>query len=113
MQIKIQKFLTRQNLQLFTFTAACVVGSFVMGIKSAGDVHTIEQIEAMQASVLETTMQGDMNADGSVTVSDAILLLQMIQDTTLITAHALQADPSRDGELTVSDAVLLLQSLLH
>lgn len=84
----------------------CVVASFAVGIRTSGNVQTIAPSEAGGIN-----MKGDMNTDGTVTIHDAILLLDIAQGYTEPTAEQLLADPNGDGQLTVDDAVRILHDV--
>ncbi len=58
------------------------------------------------------TMYGDLNFDGSCTVSDAILLMKVIaEEGNLCAAAYANADCEADGMLTMADMTLMLQTL--
>ncbi len=112
MQNKLQTLLSRRNLHLFAFATICVVGSFLIGIQSAGDIKPVLHTEAQPASVLShTPTEGDIDGDGQVTLQDVVDLLQMIQRTRPLTQQSIAADPDHDGELTVSDAIAIIDRL--
>ncbi|MDR2360918.1 MAG: dockerin type I domain-containing protein [Oscillospiraceae bacterium] len=55
-------------------------------------------------------LQGDVNGDGSVTISDAVLLMQSLTGT-IAASLPDGADVNGDGSVTIADAVLLMQIL--
>lgn len=83
-----------------------VIGSFALGVQTAGDIETVQSSAAEDAVVV-----GDIDGDGVVTVRDAIVILEFTQDNESPTNRQLQSDPNIDGILTVDDAVMILQSL--
>jgi hypothetical protein len=84
----------------------CVLTSFSLGIKTAGDVQTIAPSEAGGMHIT-----GDMDEDGRLTVHDAINILEIAQGYKEATPEQLMADPNGDGQLTVDDAVRLLHDI--
>ena len=83
-----------------------VVASFGLGIKSAGDVHTVQVSSATDESV-----RGDLTGDGTVDAHDAIAILEIAQGYRTATPAELRADPNDNGYLTVDDAIRILRSL--
>jgi hypothetical protein len=58
------------------------------------------------------TMFNDVDLDGQVTVSDAVLLMRAVtEDKALCAAAYANADCDADGELTIADVTLILQAL--
>lgn len=96
----------RRNLRLLAIGAACIVSSFVIGIKTAGDVQPVSLIEAGGPAVA-----GDVDGSGSVDLRDVILILEVSQGYVDATSDQLEADPNGDGALTVDDALRLLSTL--
>lgn len=84
----------------------CIISSFSIGIRTAGNVETIapSQAEGTQRS-------GDINLDGVITLHDAIELLEIAEGYTTPTPEQLLADPNGDGQLTVEDAIRLLYDI--
>jgi len=112
MQTKLQRLLSRRNLSLAAFASACVVGSFLIGIQTAGDVQPFTLIEAQTATVIpEQALRGDMDGNGTVDVKDALRLLEIIQGIRAATEKTLEADPDGNGTLTLDDVRVLLQEL--
>ncbi len=112
MHTKINTLICRRNLQLVAFATMCIVGSFLIGIQSAGDVKPVLHTEAQQANLLQQLpLDGDIDGDGKVTLQDEMNILQMIQGTRKITEQALATDPDHNGQLTVSDAIVILDRL--
>lgn len=83
-----------------------VVSSFAIGVRTAGDVETVQRSEAGGI-----VMPGDMNADGVLTIEDAIGILEIAQGYESATAEQLLADPNGDGQLTVEDAMRVLHDI--
>ncbi len=83
-----------------------IVSSFTIGMKTAGDIQTVAPMEASG-----TQITGDVDADGVITVRDAIAILEVANGYTDATPEALLADPNGDGQLTVDDAIRILSDL--
>lgn len=84
----------------------CILSSFSLGIKTAGDVETIAPTEAGGMQIT-----GDMNEDGRLSIHDAIEILEIAQGYKEATPEQRMADPNGDGQLTVDDAVRLLHDI--
>ena len=52
----------------------CIIGSFVLGIQTAGEVQPVTLIEA--GSIEQA---GDVDGSGSVDIEDAIFILEVTQ----------------------------------
>lgn len=59
---------------------------------------------------VESVIYGDLNGDGKITSSDAVILAQYLAEWS-VTIDLKAADVNGDGEITSSDAVLLAQYL--
>lgn len=105
MYIKYPHFV-RRNVSMLTLGAACILGSFFVGIQTAGDVRPVTLIEAGGL-----TLAGDIDGNGIVDVSDALRILEVTQGYEAVTVDMLTADPNRDGALTVDDAIAILTTL--
>lgn len=98
-------------MSLLGFATMCVLGSFLIGVRTAGDVQPFARSEAQQANILGSIVSGDMDGNGTVNVQDVLLLLQIIKGDVAETKQAHLADPNGDGHLTIEDAIVLLRSL--
>ncbi len=105
MYIKYPHFV-RKNVKMLTLGVASIVGSFVVGIQSAGNLQPVSLIEAGGM-----TQAGDIDGSGVVDVQDALLILEVVQGYAVPTSDQLLADPNRDGALTVEDAYRILSGL--
>lgn len=104
------KFLSyfRKNLRVFMLTTMCVVGSFALGIQSAGEVQPIALIEAGNVE-----LPGDIDGSGVLDIHDAILILEVAQGYKKVSPEQLRADPNGNGVLTVDDALSVLSQLIN
>ncbi len=86
--------------------AACIVSSFIIGIRTAGDMRPVSLIEAGGIP-----RSGDIDGSGMVDIRDAILILEIAQGYREPSADQLRADPNDDGILSVDDAIRILSTL--
>jgi hypothetical protein len=96
----------RKNLKLLATGAACIVGSFLVGIQTAGDVQPVSLIQAGGIP-----HAGDVDGSGVVDVSDVLFILEVAQGYSVALPDQLKADPNEDGQLTVNDAMSILSQL--
>ncbi|MAE68270.1 MAG: dockerin type I repeat-containing protein [Candidatus Peribacteraceae bacterium] len=96
----------RRNLKLLATGTACIVGSFLIGIQTAGDVQPVSLIQAGGIP-----FAGDVDGSGTVDVSDVLIILEVAQGYESATTDQLKADPNEDGQLTVDDAMRILSKL--
>jgi hypothetical protein len=115
MHTNLSTLFSRRTLSLLGFGAACVFGSFLIGVKSAGEVHTFGRSEAQQANLVrqEIVVTGDVDGNGTVDASDALRVLEIVQGERPASDQAIQADPDGDGRITTADALLILRSVLE
>lgn len=97
---------SKKYLQVYLLGALCVVSSFALGVRTAGDVQTVAPTEAGGIR-----LTGDVDNDGHVTVQDAIDILEVAQGYEEATPEQLLADPNADGSLTVEDALRILEDI--
>ncbi|MDD5623749.1 MAG: hypothetical protein PHI23_03500 [Candidatus Peribacteraceae bacterium] len=102
----LQRILSGQSLKMLGLGAMCVVASFAVGIRTAGEVQPITLIEAGS-----TAQQGDMDGSGSIDLQDVISILEIAQGYHTPSPRELLADPNGDGQLTVDDALRLLRQI--
>jgi hypothetical protein len=99
-------FPVTKHLQVLALGALCVVTSFSLGVRTAGDIETVAPSEAGGIR-----LTGDIDNDGAVTAQDVIDILEVAQGYEDATPEQLEADPNGDGHLTVEDAMRILQDL--
>lgn len=61
----------------------------------------------------ESILKGDLDADGSLTVSDVVALRQIIMNTNFTADNLKRGDLNSDNALTVSDVVALRQMIMQ
>jgi len=81
--------------------------SFGIGVKTTGDVQTVDHLQAEE----NLRMTGDMNADGIVDLADVILILEIVQGKESATAEQLLVEPTGDKAITLDDAIRLLRDI--
>jgi hypothetical protein len=85
---------------------ACILGSFLIGIQTAGDVQPVSLIQAGGIPYA-----GDVDGSGTVDMIDVLVILDIAQGYESATSDQLRADPIEDGQLTVDDAISVLSRL--
>lgn len=83
-----------------------VVGSFTVGVKTAGDVQTIGASRAEDFVLL-----GDMNGNQKIDTQDVIIMLEIARGYRVATPSDLRMDPNGDGIITIDDALRVLKQL--
>ena len=96
----------RRNFRRLSVAAACLVGSFLVGISTAGEITPASLIEAGGVP-----FAGDVDGNGVVDATDARVILEIASGYTEATAVQLKADPNGDGQLTVDDAIRILSTV--
>lgn len=96
----------RKNIKLLTLSVLSMAMSFSVGMHTAGNVQPVTLIEAGGME-----KPGDMDGNGIVNVSDAIVALEIVRGYRTAGAVELAADPNRDGEITVDDALRILSTI--
>ena len=103
------------SLSRLTLGVAAVALSFVLGVRTAADLHPLNtQTEAapVTASLVSEPMEGDMDGNGQITVGDAILILDIAEGFTDPTSETIKrGDLNNDGRLTVLDALEILHAI--
>lgn len=90
-----------------------IIASFGLGIRSAGEIRTLEHSEAAveKASVLEHP-RGDVNRNGLLEVQDAIRMEEIILGLSAGTRNEiLDGDMNGDFKLTGQDLLALLHAI--
>lgn len=90
--------------QLFVLGLLCMVSAFAVGSQTSGSVQTITHTEALGGR-----LPGDVNADDLVNVTDAVIILDVVNGYRDVTPKELMGDPNADGKLTVDDALHILR----
>lgn len=110
MHTKLLQILTQRNLTILGFGIACTFGSFLIGIRSAGEVQTFERSEAQQANLLTDT-PGDVDGNGRVELQDAVAALEISLGAAEENGKSFRADTDGDGKMTPADALWILGTL--
>ena len=114
MHISFHTIFHRKNFQFLMLGCACIVGSFLLGAETAGEVQPFTHSEAvgMEASLLpHAAKPGDMDGDGVLGVSDVIAILEIDQGYREATPEELKSDTDGDLRLTVKDALRVLHMM--
>ena len=56
---------------------------------------------------------GDVNGDNTISITDAVAILDFLSDKEPENFNVAVADMDGDGEITVSDAILILNMILN
>ena len=68
----------------------------------------------LQDAEIDTTIRGDVNLDGTVDLTDAVMLGKIISGSVEMNDQQKQnADCTKDGAITTDDTQLLMQFLMH
>lgn len=94
----------RKNLPVIAAGVVTSIVFFGMGVRSAHEIQTVGSLRAADAA-----MTGDLSGDGTVTIADALIALDIIQDYAPATPQQRKDDPNGDGAITIQD----LRSILH
>ena len=87
-------------------TAACMAASFLIGIQTAGEFHTVDLTEAGPA-----VLRGDFNFDGTLDAQDVRFALEVAQGIRQPTQDELLMDPNGDLVINTDDALLILNQI--
>ncbi len=96
---------TGRIASLMGIAALCAVASFQVGMKTAGDVTTVDRTHASE------TLSGDVDGNGTVDREDVRIIIEIAEGSREATPYELRADPNQDGKLTVDDALRILREL--
>ncbi|MBI3331734.1 hypothetical protein HYZ99_02125 [Candidatus Peregrinibacteria bacterium] len=116
MNTHIHSLFTSRLARLAGFALVCVMGSFVVGVQTAGDIHPFAAIQADEITesglaLSEIAQSGDIDGSGELDLQDAIAILEIVQGYDMPTLLQLKADPNGDNRLTVEDALRILRTL--
>src|SRR3989338_4288903 len=102
MKTKLPFLLSPQIARLLSFGALCVLGSFIIGVQTAGEVQpfTHSEAEGIEAAH-ESDLAGDIDGNGMVAVEDVIRILEIVQGYSEPTLRELSRDTNGDSRLEV------------
>lgn len=109
-QRTIKDLFSKPAVRLFALGAVSLLGSFVLGIESAGD--PFDHIKAATASLTApevNTTENDLDGDGRLSSTDAYIALQIAQGYEEATPEQLRNVPG--GHITVKTALEILRKL--
>ena len=89
--------------------------SLIMGTDGARTITSFDRASGLVIRPVEnrSAVLGDLNHDGSVDISDVVLLVNYILDNTSSTSFTIQeADINIDGNIDISDVVVLVNFIL-
>ncbi len=93
-----------------SFTTLCCLLAFVIGLQTSGNVRTFDRTQA--AITDSSALRGDIDGDGTVSVQDAIAILERADGLEVPTSEEIRrGDVDGDYKLTVKDALRVLRSL--
>lgn len=92
-------------LRLIALGGLSLLGSFILGIETAGDVQPFGHSEAAQANHF------DVDSDGTLTSNDAYLALQFALGYREPTQAQLESIP--EGKFTTDTVLKMLSELSH
>lgn len=104
---------TRKQLGLLAgFVTLCVTSSFFIGMQSTGNVQTLQSSQAAEERGTVAPKRGDIDGDGILTVSDAILILERADELSEPTSEEVRrGDIDGDFKLTTKDVMRILRSI--
>ena len=86
---------------------------FTSGIANAeGTFGTSSKSKEWVADIPITYILGDVNNDGSVTITDAVMIMDYIKGKELSDFNDEAADMNDDGSVTMADAIAVMNSIL-
>lgn len=100
---------TNISLGVVGMTIGVVIGAFILGIHTAGDVAPI--VPSIEADGL--VLEGDMNGNNVIDADDALIAFAIARGDHIATPHQLLADPTANGHITFDDVRMILGLLSH
>lgn len=85
-------------------------GFCALAVDSAGNV---EKKELEREFSLNPILYGDVNGDGSITISDAVGIVNFVIHANTSSLNEAAADANEDGEVTITDAVFVVNRVIH
>jgi hypothetical protein len=103
------QFFGKKSLRTISIIAGSMALAFAIGIETAGEVRPV----VSSTNAIDTTIAGDMNGDGTVTLSDAEIALEIARGYREPTPLELSADPNKDYHITIDDALTIIDIVKH
>lgn len=112
-QLERKHHLSGTMLGTIALGVLSIIASFGLGIRSAGEIRTLEHIEAATESAsLTQRPRGDVNGNGLLETRDALLMHERIMGLVEATRQeVLDGDMNGDFKLTSQDLLALLHAL--
>ncbi len=95
--------------QILVIAVLCMTASFGVGIKTTGEVQTVDHTAAEETQVIT----GDMDENGKTDMNDVIVMLEIVRGYQIATPSQLRAELTGDGQISIDDALQLLRDLQH
>lgn len=115
MHINLPSISFEKTVRILSVGALCLLGSFILGIETAGEVHPFEASKAVspdeEAAESAGQEPGDIDGNGQVDIKDAIAILEIVQGYEEASPLQLDADPNGDSRLTTEDALRILRTI--
>lgn len=93
--------------QILVIALLCMSASFGIGVKTTGDVQTVDHLQAEET----VRLTGDMNADAVVDLADAIVVLEIVRGEESASPEQLLVEPTGDKAVTIEDALRILRDI--
>ena len=100
---------SKKSLRTICIVAGRMALAFAIGIETAGEGRPV--VGSTNAS--DTTLAGDMNGDGRVSLEDAEIALEVARGYREPTPLELSADPNKDFHITIDDALTIIEMVKH
>jgi hypothetical protein len=97
----------KKSLRTISIVAGSMAIAFVLGIETAGDVRPVVSTTRAGSEVL----LGDLEGNGSLSLGDVRIALELAEGKRTPTPAELSADPNHDFRFTVDDALLIIDEL--
>ena len=99
---------------VFSLDKVTAADAGLYSVQITSPAGTVKTVDICMLTVLASDMRGDVNTDGKISVSDAVLLARILAEdkTAAITEHGKNnADANANGELDTGDTTAILRHL--